>query len=97
MNVIRLNSQSKNRPPFFITLLLNQNLTAVFNGPCEYGLAATWTPDQMIDNQMNSMFVALICMLLDLCLFHVTTIHQEKTEWNQQGLKPARNPPNRVG
>ena len=57
VNVIGLNSQGKDRPSILITFFLNQLFASLSNRTSENWLTASWTPDQVIDDQVNTMFI----------------------------------------
>ncbi len=60
MKVIWLKSQGEHRPPFCFALLPNEMLTACFHLVHEDRLATPWTPDQVIDDEMHTVLIALV-------------------------------------
>ena len=66
MDMVWLNGQLKNRPPFLSAFLLNECLAILDDSSTEYGFAALRTPDEMVDNEVDTVFVSLV--------FHVVII-----------------------
>src|SRR6185312_1545073 len=60
MDMIGLHSQFQNRPALLVALLANQVITAFANLIYQHLSSAFGTPDEVVDNQMHMMFVALI-------------------------------------
>ncbi len=60
MDMIGLNSQRENRPSFHEALLTKKMLTASFDLAYQDRLAAAWTPDEMIDDEMHTVLIALV-------------------------------------
>ena len=60
MDVIGLNSQFDDLPSLFGTCLFNQPFAVYGNRARKHGLAAFGCPDKVIDDQMHTMFVALV-------------------------------------
>ncbi|GLV54636.1 hypothetical protein KDH_14830 [Dictyobacter sp. S3.2.2.5] len=58
--MVWLDSQRENGPPFLFTLLLNELLTPLCNVSSQNGFPSPWTPDEMINNEMNVMLISLI-------------------------------------
>lgn len=68
--MIRLKSQSENVPSPLFAFCFKQLVTANFELASENRLSSLWTPDEMIDDQMDSMFIPLIFKLGSVCRFH---------------------------
>jgi len=60
MDVIELHRQFQNRPALLITLLAIQFLAPLANLIQQYLFAALGTPNQMVVDEMNVMFVTLV-------------------------------------
>ena len=60
MDVIGLHRQFQNRPALLVALLANQRLAACANLVHQRLSAALGTPDEVVDNQMEMVFVALV-------------------------------------
>lgn len=93
MDMIGLNRQRHNRPPTFSTLLFNEGTAVLRNGATQHGFPSLGTPDQMVDDQVDAVFISLI--------FHVD-IRVCKDILNnnkvlQEGLKPRRKAPHLWG
>lgn len=58
--MIGLNSQIQDGPSFGFTLLPNELFTALFDLANQDRLAPAWTLNQMIDDQMDAMFISLV-------------------------------------
>src|SRR3981081_1276381 len=100
MDMIRLESQCKKCPSLLFALFCNEFLTAILELAYKNGLSSLGTPDEMIDDQMDAMFISLVLKLVLICRFHVFNIqHFRQVVKSKQGfwLKPARNPPIRLG
>src|SRR5215469_13102324 len=74
MDVIGLNRQGKNGPALLFALCLNQLLTTLFDLANQDRLTPTWTPDQMVDDQMHAMLISLVFKAV-VCLTHMSSIH----------------------
>src|SRR5712692_9111383 len=61
MNMLRLNRQLDNLPSLLLTFLPEQSFTVLCHRPGKHGLTALRTPDQVIDNEMDAVLVALVC------------------------------------
>src|SRR5213595_3260537 len=75
VQVIGLNRQRKDHPNLFLAFLLNQFLAVIGYRACKDLFAATGTPDRMIDDQMDTMFIALV-FKWRACLLHSLAIPQ---------------------
>ena len=60
MDMIGLDSQCENGPAFLLALLLNELLATLFELARENGLPSFWAPDEMIDDQVNTMLISLV-------------------------------------
>ena len=60
MDVIGLHRQFQNRPALLVTLLANQVFAACANLIHQHLSPAFGTPDEVVDNQMHMVFVALV-------------------------------------
>jgi hypothetical protein len=76
MEMIGLNGQSKDCPPFLLAFLLNQLLASFSYIPNQHGLSPSWTPDKMVHNEVNMVLIPLIFK----CLFHGHIIHDTRQE-----------------
>ncbi len=68
MNVIGLNRQRKDRPPLFFALLFNDLPGTLGDLTRQHWLAAAWTPDEMIDDEMHTVLITLVLKLV--CILH---------------------------
>ena len=60
MDMIGLNSQRENCPSARVALLTKKMLTASFDLAYQDRLAAAWTSDEMIDDEMHTVLIALV-------------------------------------
>jgi hypothetical protein len=58
--MIGLDGEGENIPPFFLTLLGNELLTASFERPCKNGLTSFGAPDEMVHNQVYAVLISLV-------------------------------------
>src|SRR5260370_7262352 len=71
VQVIGLESESENVPLFFLTLLLNELLTAFFELAHENRLASFWSPHEMAHNEAHTLFISLLFKFPSLSCFHI--------------------------
>src|SRR5689334_19368712 len=74
VEVVRLDRQRENLPPTLRTLALDQLPAACGYWPHQHRLAATRTPEEVVDDEMDAMLVAFVLM----CLFHGLGIHSNR-------------------
>ena len=58
--MIGLNRQFQNRPTLLDTFLLDEGLTILSDGTTQHGLAPLETPDQVVDDKVDTVFIALV-------------------------------------
>ncbi len=92
MDILRLDSQRENVPSFLFTLCFNKLLTAVLEFSYKNRFASFGTPDEMIDNEMDSVFIPLIFKLALVCCFHVDNIQQSRQTVNRLLAKATEKP-----
>jgi len=85
MEMIRLDSQCKNCPSLLFALFFNEFLTAILELSYKNGLSSLGTPDEMIDDQMDAMFISLVLKLALICRFHLFNIQDFR-----QAVKPKQ-------
>ena len=68
--MLRLNSERENIPSLLFTFCFKKLLTAVLEFAYKDWLASLGTPDEMIDNEMDPVFISLIFKLALVCRFH---------------------------
>ncbi len=73
MEMIGLNGKLKDRPPFFFALLFNELSSTSGDLTRKHWLAAAGTPDQVIDDEMHPVLIALVLKLV--CILHSLIIH----------------------
>jgi hypothetical protein len=61
------------RPSFLFALLFNDLSSTSGEITRQHWLAAAWTPNEMIDDEMHPMLIALVLKLV--CILHSLTIH----------------------
>lgn len=71
VDMIRLNCQLHNRPPLLDTLLLDEQATVLSNGATEHSFAPLGTPDEVVDDKVDTVFVSLI---FHVDIYHTTTL-----------------------
>jgi len=69
VNVIGLNRSCENEPAFFSTFLFDELLTPFFELANSDRFAAPWTPDEMRDNQVDTVFISLIIVSIHVLLY----------------------------
>ena len=74
MDMLGLDSQRENVPSFLLALCFKKLLTAVLEFSYKNRLPSFGTPDEMIDNEMDSVFIPLIFKLALVCRFHIDNI-----------------------
>ena len=92
MDMLRLDSQRENVPSFLLALCFKKLLTALLEFSYKNRLPSFGTPDQMIDNEVDSVFIPLICKLALVCRFHVDNIQQNRQTVNRPLAKATENP-----
>ena len=97
MDMLRLDRKPENVPSFLLALCFKKLLTAVLEFSYKNRLPSFGTPDEMIDNEMDSVFIPLIFKLSLVCRFHVLIYSKIDKLSIGLWLKPRRNPPIRVG
>jgi hypothetical protein len=75
VNVIGLNRSFEHEPAFFSALLFDELLTPFFELANEDRFAAPWTPGEMRDKQVDTVFISLI-----LVSIHVLFIHDNRQQ-----------------
>ena len=61
VDMVRLNRQRQDRPATLSTLALDEFLRACRHWPHQHRLAALGAPEEVVDTQVNPMFVSLLC------------------------------------
>lgn len=74
VNMIRLNSQGENLPAFLFAFSFNQLGATILQFAGENRFPSFRTPDEMIDNQMDTMLIPLVGKLAFVCRFHIDNI-----------------------
>src|ERR1700731_3156882 len=92
MDMIRLDSERENVPSFLFTLCFNKLLTAILEVSYKNRLASLGTPDEMIGNEMDSVFIPLIFKLALVCRFHIGNIQQNQQTVNRLLAKATEKP-----
>jgi len=92
-----LDSECENNPSFLFALCFYEFLATILEFSSKKRLAALGTPDEMIDNEMDSMFISLVLKFALFCRFHIDNIqhfrHMSRanaTDASPPGLKPQR-------
>jgi len=70
MDMVRLDRKRENVPSFLFALCFKKLLTAVLEFADKNRLASFGTPDEMIDNEMDSVLIPPVFKLAFLCRFH---------------------------
>jgi hypothetical protein len=98
LDKVRLDSQPENIPAFLFAFGLKKFLTAVLEFPHQNGLSSLGTPDEMRDNEMDSLLIPLVFKLARVCRF-LSRWYTAKIDKLSIGfwLKPRTNPPIRPG
>src|SRR5258706_16110609 len=88
MDVIGLNGERQNLPAFLGALALNQLSESRSHRPHQHRLAAPWAPDEVIDDEMDTMIIAAGVV----CLFHDLTLKQTRPpdKREEKLLKPPK-------
>ena len=92
MDMLRLDSQRENVPSFLLALCFNKLLTAVLEFSYKKRLPSFGTPDEMIDNEMDSVFIPLLFKLALACRFHLDNIQQNRQTVNRLLAKATDKP-----
>ena len=69
-----LDSECENNPSFLFALCFYEFLATILEFSSKKRLAALGTPDEMIDNEMDSMFISLVLKFALFCRFHIDNI-----------------------
>jgi len=93
MDMIGLNRQLHNRPTLLGTLLLDEGLTVLSDSATEHGFPSLGTPDQVVDDKVDTVFIPLI-IHVDIVVYNDTLINNKVL---QEGLKPREKAPNLWG
>jgi hypothetical protein len=80
VDMIRLNSQPENGPMVRTCNLFNDLLQAIMHRAYQYLAPALWTPDDMIDNQVDRMLLVLIV--------HVDSLHEQYKNTRDWAIHP---------
>ena len=75
MDMIGLNRQFNNCPPLLSRFPLDEGLTVVGDTPPKHGLAAFGTPDQVVDDKVDAVFISLI-IHVDVVLYNDILINR---------------------
>lgn len=86
MDMIRLDCQCENGPALLFALDLEKFLTAIFELTSENGLSSLRAPDEMVDNQVDPVFVSLVLKLARICRFHLQDIQHFRQPVKPNGL-----------
>src|SRR5712692_4035647 len=92
MDMVWLDSERENVPSFLFTLCFKKLLTAVLEFSYKNRLPPLGTPDEMIDNEMDSVFIPLIFKLALVCRFHIDYIQQNRQAVNRLLAKATEKP-----
>ncbi len=74
--MVWLDRKGENVPSFHLALCFKKLLTALLEFSYKNRLPSFGTPDEMIDNEMDSVFIPLIFKLALVCRFHIVNIQQ---------------------
>ena len=74
--MVRLDRKGENVPSFHLARCFKKLLTALLEFSYKNRLASFGTPDEVIDNEMDSVFIPLIFKLALVCRFHRDDIQQ---------------------
>src|SRR5258708_7441923 len=83
VDMIGLDSERQNLPPMLRTLTCDQLPAACGHRLYQHRLAAAWAPDEVIDDEMDAVFISLVLV----CLFHGLHSTTEKTNRHGVGLR----------
>src|SRR6266566_2095990 len=99
MDMNWLHSKRENSPSLLFALCFKKLLATMLQLASENWLSSLGTPDEMIDNEMDSVFLSLVFKFTLFCRFHSRQSTANSTDCQQQWqvLTPARNPPIRLG
>ena len=71
MDMIWLDGQRKNHPSLLFAFYLDKLLTAIPELADKKRLPSLRTPDEMRDNEVNSVLIPLVLKLPLVCRFHI--------------------------
>jgi len=96
VDVVGLDSQLDNLPPLLLTLLLNEPATLSGNRASENGLPPFGCPDKVVDDKVNTVFVALILhstrSFVDRCIEESISRNKRAVKFvTCKGWKPTRS------
>jgi len=74
MDMIRLNCQWKNRPPLLFAFCGDELLSTIFEVANKNSLSSLWAPNEMVRNQMGSVFISQVNKLTLICHLHLGNI-----------------------
>ncbi len=80
MKMVRLDSERENIPSFLVALGLKKLLATILQFANQDGLSPRGTPDEMIDNEMDSVLIPLVFKLALFCRFHGRDYTANSTE-----------------
>src|ERR1700730_3741970 len=92
MDMLGLDSQRENVPSFLLALCFKKLLTAVLEFSYKNRLPSFGTPDEMIDNEMDSVFIPLIFKLALVCRFQIDNIQKNRQTVNRLLAKATEKP-----
>src|SRR6266567_8140895 len=87
MEMIWLNSKGENGPSLLFALCFKKFLATVFEFADKNGLSSLGTPDKMIDNEVYSVLISLICKLALFCRFHSRNYTANSISCQQKGAR----------
>jgi hypothetical protein len=89
MDMIGLNRQFQHVPALLSTLLLDEGLAVFGDTPPKYGFTALGTPDQVVDDKVDAVFISLI-IHVDIGAYNNTLINKNGSFEGR--LKPEKAP-----
>jgi hypothetical protein len=87
--VIGLNRQLHKLPPAFSALLFDKCTTVLRNGATQHRLTALGTPDQVVDDKVDAVFISLV-FHVDIVAYNNTVIYKDRLFEGR--LKPGKAP-----
>jgi hypothetical protein len=87
--VIGLNHQLHNLPPAFSALLFDKCTTVLGNGATQHRLTALGTPDQVVDDKVDAVFISLV-FHVDIVAYNNIVIYKDRLFEGR--LKPGKAP-----